>query len=183
LRWDQPSLLAIFPFPHRLELEARLLDATLAIETTLRASSQGAVPVSFGYHPYLTLPGADRDSWRVELPVARRLLLDERMIPSGLSEPFNYPPFELGQGSWDDAFNELVPPQLLAASAVGRRIELELLEGYRYAQVFAPRGENFICFEPMTARTNALVSSTDLPMVGPGEAFRAAFRISVAVER
>jgi galactose mutarotase-like enzyme len=183
MRWDHPSLLAIFPFPHRLELDARILGATLIVETTMYAGSKAAVPVSFGYHPYLRLPGADRDSLQVELPVTSRLLLDERMIPTGLSEPIDYPPFELGQRSWDDAFNGLAQPPLFAVSAAGRRIELEFLEGYRYAQVFSPCCENFICFEPMTAQTNALVSGIDLPMLAPGEAFRAAFRISVIVER
>jgi aldose 1-epimerase len=183
LRWDQPSLLAVFPFRHRVELEARVCEATLTIRTTVRASSQGSVPVSFGYHPYLTQPGADRESWQVELPVARRLLLDGRKIPSGLSEPIDRAPFALGQESWDDAIGQLAPPRRFAVSAAGRRIELEFLEGYRYAQVFATRGESFICFEPMTAPTNALLSGVDLPTVASGEAFRAAFRISVAVER
>jgi len=33
---------------------------------------------------------------------------------------------------------------------------------------------------PMTAPTNALVSGLDLPLLKPGEEFRAAFRVSVA---
>jgi len=32
------------------------------------------------------------------------------------------------------------------------------LEGHSYAQVYAPAGGDFICFEPMTAPTDALVS-------------------------
>ena len=34
------------------------------------------VPVAFGYHPYLVLPGVPRAEWEVELPVDARLLLD-----------------------------------------------------------------------------------------------------------
>jgi aldose 1-epimerase len=183
MRWDRPELLAIFPFPHALELDARMAGSTLTIETTLRPSADVAVPVSFGYHPYLTIPCTGRGGWQVELPVTRRLLLDERMIPTGASEPFGTPRFELGQSGWDDAFTGLARPHRFAASAAGRRIELEFLEGYPYAQVFAPAGESFICFEPMTAPTNALLSGADLPLVGPGEVFRAAFRVSVAGAR
>jgi aldose 1-epimerase len=179
MSWEQPELLAVFPFPHTLELDVSVHGASLTIETTLRASSQVAVPVSFGYHPYLTLPSAERSSWQIELPVRSALQLDARMIPTGVREPVHYPPFALGRGSWDNAFSELERPPLFALSAAGRRIELELLEGYPYAQVYAPRGERFVCFEPMTAPTNALVSREDLPSVAPGGAFRAAFRISV----
>jgi galactose mutarotase-like enzyme len=42
--------------------------------------------------------------------------------------------------------------------------------------VFAPQGKRFVALEPMTAPTNALVEGT-CPMVAPGEAFTARFRI------
>ena len=105
------------------------------------------------------------------------------MIPTVRSEPIDFPRFELGDSSWDHAFGGLAQPPRFAVSAAGRRIELEFLEGYPYAQLFSPSGENFICLEPMTAPTNALVSGIDLPVVAPGEEFRATFRISVADQR
>jgi aldose 1-epimerase len=179
MRWDRPALLAIFPFPHTLELEAFMSDATLTIQTTLRASSQLAVPVSFGYHPYLTIPGTDRRAWQVDLPAMRSLALDAQMIPTGSSKPVDHRRFELADSSWDDAFAALAGPRF-AVSAARRRIELEFIEGYAYAQVFSPSDESFICFEPMTAQTNALVSGIDLPIAAPGERHRASFRISVA---
>jgi aldose 1-epimerase len=155
----------------------------LKIETTMRPCADLAVPVSFGYHPDLTIPETKRASWQVELPVTCSLLLDARMIPTGRSAPIYRLCFELGDSSWDDAFGGLAQPSRFAVSADGRRIEVEFIEGYPYAQVFSPSGENFICLEPMTAPTNALVSGIDLPFVSPGEEFRATFRISVADER
>jgi len=178
LRWQRADLLAIFPFAHVLELRARIVGATLVIETSVEAGGDAPVPVSFGYHPYLTIPGVDRSAWQVELPVTRRLLLDERMIPTGASEPFDERRFQLAETGWDDAFAGLARPTVFAVSAGGRRIELEFREGYRYAQVYAPAREDFICFEPMTAPTNALISRDQLPMVQPAGAFRATFAIS-----
>jgi aldose 1-epimerase len=54
--------------------------------------------------------------------------------------------------------------------------------GYPAAQVFSPPGADFICFEPMTAPTNALRSGHGLPRVPPGAAFTAVFRIAVAAD-
>ena len=82
-----PELLAGFPFPHRLETEVVLSGRILSIETTLEATGEFAVPVAFGYHPYLRLPGLPRPEWKVNLPVRRRARLDERGIPTGEAEP------------------------------------------------------------------------------------------------
>src|SRR6478672_3506578 len=55
-----PDLLAAFPFPHTIAVDAALDAAGLTIATTLTAAGDAAVPVAFGFHPYLRLAGADR---------------------------------------------------------------------------------------------------------------------------
>ena len=53
------------------------------------------------------------------------------------------------------------------------------VQGYRFAQVFAPPGSDFVCFEPMTAPTNALVAGgPNLTVVEPGGRHEAAFAIA-----
>jgi aldose 1-epimerase len=179
LRWEGAELLAIFPFAHTLELRARVAGAELTIETSVHAGADAAVPLAFGFHPYLTIPGSDRRTWEVELPVRERLLLDERMIPAGASEPFDRRRFALGDSGWDDGFAGLIQPAVFSVAGAERRIELQFLEGYSHAQVYSPAGESFICFEPMTAPTNALRSGEGLRFVEPGASFRASFRIAV----
>jgi aldose 1-epimerase len=52
----------------------------------------------------------------------------------------------------------------------GRRIELKVGSGYRFAQVYAPPDDDVVAYEPMTAPTNALVAGgPDLPLLEPGE--------------
>lgn len=181
LRWERADLLAIFPFAHVLELRASISAATLRIETSVFAprAAPAPVPVSFGYHPYLTIPGSDRRDWQVELPASRRVLLDDRMIPTGLGEDFARRRLRLADSGWDDAFAELEQPARFAVSSGATRIELELGEGYSHAQVYSPGGAPFICFEPMSAPTNALISRDALPVVEPDGEFLASFSISV----
>ncbi len=50
---------AAFPFPHRIRLEAELSPTALRIATTLEAL-EGEVPVAFGFHPWIALPGVPR---------------------------------------------------------------------------------------------------------------------------
>jgi aldose 1-epimerase len=176
----QPELLAAFPFPHELRLEVQLAGATLAVVTELAPTADTPVPVSFGWHPYLRLPEVARGDWHVELPVRTRALLDERGIPTGALEPAAIAPGPLGAQAYDDLFSELEAPAVFALEGAGRRVEVELGEGYPVAQVYAPPGDDFICFEPMTAPTNALVSGAGLRTVAPGERFRAEFRIRIS---
>jgi aldose 1-epimerase len=173
------DLLAAFPFPHELRVEAELALDTLTVSTTLLATGDVSVPVSFGWHPYLRLPGVPREEWTVELAVKTRALLDERGIPTGSEEPAEVSPGPLGARGYDDLFTALTEPPRLALEGGGRRIELEFGEGYPMAQVYAPPKEQFICFEPMTAPTDALVSGRRLRSVAPGDSFRAEFRLRV----
>jgi aldose 1-epimerase len=181
LRWVSPSpeLEQLFPFAHEVRLEAVVAPGALAIATTVRASGRDEVPISFGFHPYLRLPEGGRERWRVKLPALERLVLDARMIPTGAREPVTETDFELAGASWDDGFVvDGQPARFEVVAPSGRGIALELLEGYPYAQVYAPRGHDFICFEPMTAPTNALRSGDGLTVLSPGQEYRAVFRVS-----
>ncbi len=179
LAWQSAELLAIFPYRHTVELCARVDGARLTITTTVRADGGCDVPVTFGFHPYLTIADTDHRDWLIELPVASRLLLDERMIPCAAGPPVELRRFRLADGDWDDALTGLEQPVAFSVSAGEHRLEVEFCEGFPYAQIYAPPDQNFICFEPMTAPTNALISRQGLRLLEPGEAFQAAFAISV----
>jgi aldose 1-epimerase len=81
----QPLLLKAFPFPHEIGFEAALTGAELGITITVRPSGDAAVPISFGFHPYLRLPGVERLVWEVAIPVRERLVLDQRMLPTSFT--------------------------------------------------------------------------------------------------
>lgn len=175
------ELLAAFPFPHRVLFEASLRKTTLTITTTVHASGEAEVPISFGYHPYLRLPAVDRADWEVEIPVRDRLQLDQSMLPTGEREPVQVDAGALGSRTFDDAY--LAPadgaPFVLAGG--GRRLELAVGPGYPFAQVYAPADDDVVAYEPMTAPTNALVAGgPDLPLVEPGGRYEAIFSITVA---
>ena len=173
------DLLAGFPFPHTLEIEISLDPDALHHTTRLTATTDQPVPVSFGYHPYLTLPGVAREDFLVTFPVRRQMLLDDRGIPTGTDEVANIPPGALGDRTYDDGFSELREPVEFGLEGGGRRIGVRFDEGYPYAQVWAPPGEQFICYEPMTAPTNALVTHDGLAFARPDDAYEARFSLLV----
>jgi galactose mutarotase-like enzyme len=176
----QPELLAAFPFPHVLDLDAALSPESLTITTTVRPSGDVAVPLAFGFHPYLRIPGVARERWRVTLPARRHLALDERSIPTGGGRRQPATRFDLAGRSFDDGYDGLAPGAAFSVAGGGRRLTVVFDTGYPAGQVFTPAGAQFICFEPMTAPTNALRSGAGLRRVMPGGAFTAVFSIHVA---
>ncbi len=179
LEWTHGDLLAVFPFRHRLELMVTIRADGLTLGTTLVADPDGPVPVSFGFHPYVGLPELPRAEWRLTLPAMRRLVLDRRGIPTGEEELFGGLDARLGELDLDDGFAVIEERTSLSVEGGGRRIIVEFLAGYRYAQIFAPKDKAYVALEPMTAPTSALESGRGLRLVEPGGQFRAAFRIRV----
>lgn len=133
---------------HRLTVTQALTAGALTVTTEV----EGDVPVAFGWHPYLRCD----DATEVEIPVARRLVLDARGLPTGETadtEPLSGP---LGDRAYDDLFE--TPAEPFRAGAITARF----LEGAPFAQVFTTPERDAICFEPMASPTNALVSGDRL---------------------
>jgi aldose 1-epimerase len=171
------DLMTLFPFPHEVRIDARIADGRLTIATRVRPTGDAAVPISFGYHPYFTLPGVERTRWEIEIPVRERVVLDSERLPTGEVEEADIPGGPLGSRTFDDEF--VAPAEPFVLEGRGRRLEVSLDSGYPYAQIYAPYDEEVIAFEPMTAPTNALVSGQGLTLVKPGETYEAIFSITV----
>jgi aldose 1-epimerase len=150
------DLLASFPFPHRLALTVSLFERTLRLRTSVTPSGEQAVPLCFGFHPYLRLPDVPRDQWIIETPPMRHLKLDGQGLPTGEATHQQASTEPLGDKAFDDGYDEVAEGAMFAVSGGGRRIEVHFEQGYPAAQIFAPLAEDVVCFEPMTAPTDAL---------------------------
>jgi aldose 1-epimerase len=180
LDFDRPELLALFPFPHRVEMSVTVASGAVEVTTTVIPTAEEPVPIAFGFHPYLQIPGVPRAEWDVSFPVRRRLLLDARQIPTGATEDIEPLTGPIGSRTWDDGFDRIEPPGRFEIRGGQRTITLEYVEGYPNAQAFAPPGEPYVCVEPMTAPANALRGSeAALRWATPERAASATFRIHI----
>jgi aldose 1-epimerase len=157
------------------------------VETTMENVSAESMPVAVGYHPYFRLDDAPRDQWRVHVAARQRLLLDERLIPTGQREPSRFADPQPLQGmQFDDVFGELIRDEDGKARFwfEGRRERVTVAYGPKYtvAVVYSPEKSDFLCFEPMSAVTNAFNLAQngiykELQSVRPGGEWRESFWI------
>ena len=173
-----PELLASFPFPHLLALTVRLSGRALTVRTAVTPTGNQPVPLCFGFHPYLQLPGVPRDQWIIETPPMRRLHLDGQGLPTGETTPQRATNEPLGDKAFDDGYDEVADGAVFVLSGGGRRVEVHFEQGYPAAQIFAPLSEDVVCFEPMTAPTDALRRG-GYRSAHPGESAVAVFSICV----
>jgi aldose 1-epimerase len=182
---EHPRHLRSFPFPHDVIVFVELSDLGLRVTTEVRNTGVRPVPVSFGWHPYLTLPEVARPDLAVVLPDREQLVLDGRQLPTGETRHQAASTVRLGHGdravTFDHCYRLVAGPgdrPVMALAGGDRRIEVELDERYGYGQVFAPPGSMVVALEPMTAAVDALVSG-DHRLVPPGERDEATFVIRV----
>ena len=173
-----PQLLASFPYPHLLTVTARLAERSLTVRATVTATGDTAVPLCFGFHPYLRLPTVARSDWLIETPPLRHFSLDDKGLPTGdtSEQPAKSEP--LGDKAFDDGYDQVKDGAVFAVSGGGRRLEVHFEQGYPAAQIFAPPAEDVVCFEPMTAPTDALRRG-GYRSAHPGEPAVAVFSIRV----
>ncbi|HXW07155.1 MAG TPA: aldose 1-epimerase [Vicinamibacterales bacterium] len=201
--YREPDWMAQFPFAHVVEMTYRLREGALEVATRIENLSAQPMPVSIGYHPYFQLTDSPRDAWVVSLGARTEWLLSPDKIPTGetrpIAEMFTDPArISLKDFDLDHVFGDLVRDESGRAvmSVKGRSQQLDVVFGpnYRAAVVYAPRprvaagaagttpAQNFICFEPMVAITNAMNLAhrglyKELQSVPPGGVWEESFWI------
>jgi aldose 1-epimerase len=161
----QPDWMAQFPFVHIIEMTHRLRDGVLDVTVRLQNLSAEPMPVAIGFHPYFRLTDAPRDAWTIALGARTEWVLADDKIPTGETRPIErrFPDPRaavLRDHDLDHVFGDLIRDASGRAtmSLAGRSQKIDVTFGpnYRAAVVYAPKGRDFICFEPMAGITDAL---------------------------
>ncbi len=179
--WRHPEWMAQFPFAHTIEMMHRLSDGLLEVRTTIENHSLDPMPLAIGFHPWFQIPDCPRDEWTVHVPVRYRYPLSEKLIPTGETVPADLPDVIPLRGRiLDDVFGGVVAGEEFWVEARGRRVAVRYGQKFTIAVVHAPDSKNVVCFEPMTAITNAFNLAhaglyKDLQSIAPGARWTESF--------
>lgn len=177
LDWStHDELMRAYPFAHRLAVRFDLTASALTISTTIHALDD-AVPVSFGWHPYLALRGPT-SARRVHLPDRAAIALDESRlpIPADSAKPSPAGDEPLGVRALDALFASIADGASVEITDGASHLIVEFARGYDHMQLYAPMHADFACVEPMTAPIVALDDGASRT-VAPGGSFTATWRL------
>ena len=155
----RPDWMSHFPFAHELVLIHELSAGRLTVRLQVTNTSAEAIPLSVGFHPYFTIPGGHRDNWKLQIPARTHMLLSEKLVPTGRTVPNDYSSVELAGQSIDDVFTDLDFGAdnccRFRVEDSGRAIDVGYGSKFPVAVVYAPKEKDLVCFEPMTAPSDA----------------------------
>jgi aldose 1-epimerase len=164
--WKYADLLAQWPFAHEYEMTYRLANGNLEVRTTVSNLSADAMPLVIGFHPYFSIPDIPRDDWILHLPVRKKVVMDDRLLPTGEFMDLDLPnSLPLKDRALDHGFVGMVHDAdgraTFSITADQKRIDVIFGPKFPAAQVWLPvppegQARDFICIEPMTGITNGM---------------------------
>ncbi len=187
-----------YPFTLALAIEYTLDDDGLTVTTEATNAGSAPCPFGAGAHPYLTAGVQRIDGCTLKAPGARRLLVDERSLPTGseavTDTAFDFrAPREIGEARLDTAYTELerdadglARTQLIAPDG---RTGVTLWQDASYTHLMLFTGDTLpparrrqgLAAEPMTCPPDAFASGEGVRVLGPGEQFTARWGIAPSV--
>ena len=169
---------ASFPFAHDLVVEVELRGRTLRITTSLTPTGEHAVPVAFGWHPWIAFPAVPRAEWDLDVPFVRRATLGPTNIPTGEVLDAPVPVGAIGDLFLDDVFLDVPDGAVATARGGDLAVAFRYVSGYPVGVVFAPLSMDVLCVEPMTAPTDPFSGRFPLRVAEPGETVTAVFEMT-----
>ncbi|HTS49172.1 MAG TPA: aldose 1-epimerase [Bryobacteraceae bacterium] len=181
--WRHAEWMSQFPFAHSIEIRYRLSNGTLEVRTTIHNEGRDPMPLLIGFHPWYQIPGVPRDNWKLHLPVRDHYTLSSKSVPTGEKTSSDLPdPLPLAGRQLDDVFGGVNSSDEFWVEGGGQRISVRFGPKFPVAVIYAPKDRNVVCFEPMTAVTNAFNLAhaglyKSLQSIAPGASWSESFWI------
>lgn len=187
-------------YPWRIEVSVRYeLTSDSRLEVSFEGRNLSAVraPFGVGFHPYLAPGGEHVDGCELSFAAGRRLLLDERGLPTGEVDAVRGTEDDfsggrlIGSARIDACFTELETVgdrwSVRLRRGDGRVVELSASRQFEYLMCYTadtlplPERRRGVAIEPMSCPPNAFRTGTSLRVLAPagteGDSFAAVWSL------
>jgi len=185
MQYQYNDLVNGFPFPFITEVNLSLDKRGFRCNIKVKNSGNTKMPSGVGWHPYFTF-GEPIDEIYLKIPESRKIIVDDRMIPTGDTQKDNSfdqlkkignMQFDAGFMLDDKEYEALTQLYSKNKNATINIWQENGLNKFKYLQVYIPPRRNSIAVEPMTCNTNAFNNNGGLIILEPGENYNASFGV------
>jgi aldose 1-epimerase len=164
-----------FPFTFDFTITYELSANSLKVSMSVINKGRKIMPFGLGWHPYFTVADTANEAHLV-LPPCQRVVVDERMLPTGSKTPYRH--FEqirpVGETFLDTCFQYTGNEPEMVVGLVGPRGALRYSQDNSqgllpFFQIFTPSHRQSIAVEPMSCNVDAFNNSEGLFSLAPGE--------------
>ena len=160
--------LKVYPFQFRVELTFSMQDGRLFIHQKYENRGTEAMPYAFGFHPYFAV----EDVEKTVISFHAQLEID---MPTGKATPclkasatLTFPQNAPETG----AFFMQASDCAVIDAGFGRKIKMNFDHNFNRLVLWAVRGKDFVCVEPINSSPNGLTTG-DCLQLAPGECHEA----------
>jgi aldose 1-epimerase len=168
---------ASFPFSFQLDVTFSMtLAGRFRVTFYCKNLGKTSIPVGFGWHPYFQISDKPTDECFLQLPDCQRIMIDERMIPTG--ERVDFTDFSkrksLKEVALDTGFlsSEMKKYRLQLSNSRGRLVVAADAKKWPFFQVFTPPHRQSVALEPMSCNINAHQNGDGLQEIMPKKTWR-----------
>lgn len=164
-----------YPFAFQLRQIYTFTNEGLELKTIVQNSGNQPMPYGDGWHPYFST-GSSMDSVELQLPINEEYLVDDIMIPTLETKPYNhFQKFEpVNNHTFDTCFSldRNTPINTLHYKDKNKKVHLCIeipAKDYPFVQIYIPPHRNSIAIEPMTCIADAFNNKVGLIELQPAE--------------
>jgi aldose 1-epimerase len=182
-----------YPFALGLTTRWSVSESGLRADHTAVNLGTSRAPFGLGAHPYLRVRDEELDNLVLHLPASKRLLVDERLLPTGTERVVGTAldftsPRPVGSLELDTTFTDLTRDadgiaRIRLASEDGSGVELWQDKSFGWTQVYSGIGPSgavrqTLAIEPMSCPPDAFRSGEGLVTLAPGDRWTGSWGIT-----
>lgn len=165
-----------YPFSYDINITYQLHIEGVTISTRIKNTSDTAIPIADGWHPYLTT-GVHIDQLTLKIPSNQKIVTDESLIPTGevtrdtkFEKPASMNGVILDSCFIVNTLDEIAETILFDAEQnLSIVVWQETNDAYPYVHIYTPPDRMSLAIEPTSCIPNAFASKNSIDMLKPGD--------------
>lgn len=179
LEYNEPKESKGFPYTYTIQIHYTLKDDGLKLNVLVKNTDSKTFPFTLGWHPYFISENLYESN--IKFDSNKKLVLDERMITTGVEEVKNEKTFEIKDKKLDDCF--ILNSNTIKFATPRYELEMRASSNETFLQLYTPPRANTIAIEPTTGVSDSFNNKMGLQVLESGKTYSIDWEIKLNTKK